>query len=229
MSECFGQAPGAILFDLDNTLCTFVDAKRAACDAVIAELGTGDREELFSYFLRPVHNFEDPAHISDYLIDIGAYSSVQKKKSEEIFTRVKIDHIGLYPGVIQVLDILVQEGIQIAIVTDAHSTNARIRMKRLNIDHYFPVFITPDISGQRKPDHTPFLMAMNQLHASPDTTWVVGDSLRREIQPGRELGLTTIYARYGDWIMADNPEIKPHYTLEQFCDLMNIPGLLDLS
>ncbi len=69
MHACTNSPPGAILFDLDNTLCTFVDAKRAACDAVITEIGTGDREELFSYFLRPVHNFEDLAHISDYLID----------------------------------------------------------------------------------------------------------------------------------------------------------------
>ncbi len=127
----------------------------------------------------------------------------------------------------QVLDILVHEEIPMAIVTDAHSTNALLRMKRLKIDQYFPIFITPDISGQRKPDHTPFLMAMNLLHTSPATTWLVGDSLRREIKPGRELGLTTIFARYGDWIMADIPEIQPHYILDHFHDLLKVPGLSD--
>ena len=35
--------PGAILFDLDNTLCTFVDAKQAACNAVVELIGTGIR------------------------------------------------------------------------------------------------------------------------------------------------------------------------------------------
>ena len=111
-----------------------------------------------------------------------------------------------------------------ALVTDAHSSNALIRMQRLGIDHYFPVLITPDISGQRKPNHTPFLMAMSRLNSTPETTWLVGDSLRREIQPGNELGLTTVFARYGDWIMADIPDIEPRYILDQFTDLLNVPG-----
>ena len=98
-------------------------------------------------------------------------------------------------------------------------------MKQLGIEDYFTTLITPDVSGKRKPDHTPFLMAMNVLQTEPATTWLVGDSLIREMKPGLELGLTTIYARYGDWIMPDLPEVIPHYTLEQFSDLLSIPGL----
>jgi putative hydrolase of the HAD superfamily len=229
MPSCTSFPPGAILFDLDNTLCTFSDAKKAACDAVVTEIGVGDREELFSYFLRPIHNFEDPAHIFDYLTDIGVYTPELGKKTEEIFVRAKLSSVSLYPGVTEVLEILIREGIPIAVVTDAHSTNARTRMKILNINQYFPILITPDISGQKKPDHAPFLMAMNKLHSSPETTWVVGDSLRREIQPGRDLGLVTIFARYGDWIHIDIPEIQPHYILDQFRDLLSIPGLSGLS
>ena len=218
--------PDAILFDLDNTLCTFVDAKRAACNATVSAIGSGNGDDLFDYFLRPVHNFEDHAHIDDYLTDIGAFTQERADLAGQVFDTVKLNTIALYPGVIEALDILVQADIKMALITDAHSTNARLRMKKLGIERYFPILVTPDISGQRKPDHTPFLMAMELLGTGPEATWIVGDSIRREIVPGLEIGLTTVYARYGDWIKPDITEIRPHYILDQFMDLLKFAGLV---
>lgn len=217
--------PKAILFDLDNTLCTFVDAKVAACNAVVKAIGAGTGDGLFSYFLRPVHNFEDHTHIIDYFTDIGEWTGVMQENAGEIYDRVKLDTITLYPGVRTTLNLLKETPIKIAVVTDAHSTNAQSRMRKLEIFDDFPVLITPDISGRRKPDHASFLLAMERLGTTPRTTWVVGDSLRREIVPGGEIGMTTIFARYGDWIQADLPEIKPDYILDQFSDLIALPGL----
>ncbi len=219
------SSPGAILFDLDNTLCTFVEAKQAACDAVIRLIGDGSGETLFSYFLRPVHNFEDHAHITDYLTDIGMYSEHLATMAGNVYDQVKLDTRTLYPGVEEILTTLKKTGIPIAVVTDALSRQAELRLEKLGIDHHFPVLVTPDRSGKRKPDHTPFLFAMEQLHTTPEETWIVGDSLRREIVPGLEMGMTTVFARYGDWIKIDLPGVRPHYILDQFTDLMNLPGL----
>ena len=225
MDGCIRAQPDAILFDLDNTLCTFVDAKRAACNAAVSTIGCGKGEDLFAYFLRPVHNFEDHAHITDYLTDIGAFSPEIADLAGHIYDTVKLDTITLYPGVIESLEILIRANVRIALVTDAHSSHARLRMNKLGITRYFPILITPDISGRRKPDHTPFLMAMELLGTRPSETWVVGDSIRREIIPGLEIGLTTVFARYGDWINADIPDVRPHYILDQFRDLVNLAGL----
>lgn len=221
--------PGAILFDLDNTLCTFVDAKQAACNAVVELIGTGSGEELFSYFLRPKYNFEDHAHITDYLNDLDAYSEQLVEKAGKVYDEVKLDTISLYPGVEETLDTLMDEGVKIAVVTDAFSSQAEERMHKLGIDSRFPVLVTPDRSGQRKPNHASFIMAMKQLDATPSETWVVGDSLRREVIPGLELGLTTVFARYGDWIQIEMPEVKPDHILDQFSDLLNLPGLRHLK
>lgn len=221
--------PGAILFDLDNTLCTFVDAKQAACNAVVELIGTGSGEELFSYFLRPKYNFEDHAHITDYLNDLDAYSEQLADKAGIVYDEVKLDTISLYPGVEETLDAIMEAGIKIAVVTDAFSYQAEERMHKLGIDSFFPVLVTPDISGQRKPGHASFILAMKQLDATPSETWVVGDSLRREVIPGLELGLTTVFARYGDWIQIEMPEVKPHHILDQFSDLLNLPGLSHLQ
>jgi putative hydrolase of the HAD superfamily len=221
--------PGAILFDLDNTLCTFVDAKQAACNAVVELIGAGSGEELFSYFLRPKYNFEDHAHIVDFLSDINLYSEDLAEKAGKVYDEVKLDTIALYPGVDEILDTLTEAGVKIAVVTDAFSAQAELRMHKLGIDSRFPVLVTPDRSGQRKPNHASFILAMKQLEVTPSETWVVGDSLRREMIPGLELGLTTVFARYGDWIQIDMPEVKPDHILDQFSDLMNLPGLCHLQ
>lgn len=225
MDNPSGRYPDAILFDLDNTLCTFLDAKIAACRAVTDYLGTGNKEELFQFFLRPVHSFEDPQHITDYMKAKGVFSDAAARHAIRLFEEVKIAHIHPYPGVHTTLTSLASMGIKMAVVTDAGNIQARQRLKKCNIDTFFPVLITPDRSGKRKPDHTPFQMALQELNAS-GTIWLVGDSIRREVIPGQQLGFVTIYARYGDYFMHYNPECAPDHTIDQFSDLLFVTGLI---
>ncbi|HOL40800.1 HAD hydrolase-like protein [Methanospirillum sp.] len=225
MDNPSGRSPDAILFDLDNTLCTFIDAKFAACRAVTDFLGTGNMEELFQYFLRPVHSFESPQHITDYMKAKGVFSPVAAEHAIRLFEEEKIAHIRPYPGVHHTLKSLASMGIKMAVVTDAASKQARQRLKKCDIDGFFPVLITPDRSGKRKPDHTPFQMALKELNAS-GTIWLVGDSIRREVIPGQQLGFLTIYARYGDYFMHSNPECTPDHTIDQFSELLFVTGLI---
>lgn len=225
MNNSPSRIPTAILFDLDNTLCTFIDAKWAACRAVTELFRCGEGEDLFGYFLRPVHGFEDHAHIDDYLRDKGLYSPATAKEAGDLFDSVKMDHIVPYAGVRETLEIVHARGIRMAVVTDASRVQAERRLVKCGLDHYFPILVTPDSSGTRKPDHAPFLLALQQLATSRSNTWLVGDSLRREIAPGNELGLVTIFARYGDWIKTEFPGINPDYTIEEFQDLLALPGL----
>ncbi len=224
MNNSSGCIPDAILFDLDNTLCTFIDAKYAACRAVTDYIGTGNETELFQYFLRPVHSFEDPNHIFDYLKEKGLYTPASADHAARLFEDVKIAHIHPYPGVLDTLRHLASLGIKMAIVTDAGSEQARKRMRKCDIDCYFPVLITPDRSGKRKPDHTPFRMALRELSAA-GTIWLVGDSVRREVIPGQELGFVTVYARYGDYFAQYNPDCAPDHIIDQFSDLLIINDL----
>lgn len=222
MTPLPSNLPDAILFDLDNTLVTFVDAKRAACDAVVQYTGTGSGEELFRYFLRPVHNFEDPGHIYDYLTDKGFFSPNTADAAAGIYEDVKMRHISLYPGVISTLDALAGFGVKMAVVTDASLFQAEKRIMRCGIGKYFPVTITPDLSGRRKPDYASFMMALDRLRCKSSNVWIVGDSMRREIDPGNKLGFTTIFARYGDWIQEEFPGITPSYVIDRFEELLDL-------
>lgn len=208
-----------IIFDMDNTLYNFFDAKLLACERATAIIGTGNGEELFRYFLSGRHGFENPENIRDFMTDRDAWNELLFKEASETYEEVKLSSISPYPGVQELIPAISESGIGMTIVTDAESRQAKERLTKLGLYDYFQSVITPDITGKRKPDPTNFFNAMQVMKTLPEQTMIVGDSPKREIEPGNKLGLMTVYAKYGDWIKTPFPSIKPDYTLEKFEDL----------
>ncbi len=189
----------AIIFDLDNTLVDFISAKQKACSAVIDNLGRGDPDVLFSYFRRGRYGFEDYGNIFDYLSDIGVSGSKEYLMSCSIYEEVKLSSLMPYPGIRLVLEKLRKTGLSLGVVTDADSDHASKRLEKAKIADLFDVVITPDISGYRKPHPSSFILALDSLRTEPFRAACVGDSIRRDIEPGRQLGMLTVHAAYGDW------------------------------
>lgn len=188
-----------VLFDLDNTLVDFISAKQQACAAVIDYLGYGDPDELFSYFLSMRHGFEDYGNIFDYLSDLGINGSGAYLRSCTIYEEVKLTHIRPYHGMKEALTALRSEGLRLGVVTDADSYHAEKRLKKANLFNFFDIVMTPDMSGSKKPNPNSFLMALDFLRTDPMHAICVGDSIRRDIEPAKRLGMCTIHAAYGDW------------------------------
>ena len=57
-SKADAKSIKAVIFDMDNTLFDFVEAKIKAYRAVCGYIGMGDEIELLDYFLRRKHDFE---------------------------------------------------------------------------------------------------------------------------------------------------------------------------
>lgn len=188
----------AVIFDLDNTLVDFVEAKIKACRAVAERLGCGDADELLQYFLRNKHGFESHENIADYLRDKGIYCERLYRECCEIYDKVKLESIKLYPGIREVLSILKQKGLKLAVVTDAENGHAISRLKKAGLLEYFDVVISADIAGKRKPEPDSLLLALKKLGVKAEEAAIVGDSLRRDIEAGKRLGMLTVYAAYGD-------------------------------
>ncbi|MEN6341028.1 MAG: hypothetical protein ABFC89_00545, partial [Methanospirillum sp.] len=90
----------AVLFDLDNTLVRFIDAQRSACEAIVDLVGAGTADALFASFLRPVHTFESPAHIEDYLVSIGCEADCETVAAR--YEEAKLEALEPYAGVVGV-------------------------------------------------------------------------------------------------------------------------------
>jgi putative hydrolase of the HAD superfamily len=62
------------------------------------------------------------------------------------------------------------------------------------------------------------------MSLQPHETLFVGDSLRRDVMPSKQIGMITAYAKYGD-LNSDRDRVeteKPDFVLNDFKDVMNI-------
>ena len=189
----------AIIFDMDNTLFDFVEAKLISCAAVIACVNlTVEPLVLLKYFLRPAHGFESHEHIRDFLHDNNCYSETAFTRCCTIYDEEKVAAITPYPHVAETLSTLRERGLKLGVVTDAHNGNALKRLRKAGLFEYFDAIITKDMSGMAKPSPEPFLLGMDLLGVCAEETMLVGDSIRRDIVPAKALGMFTVHAVYGD-------------------------------
>ncbi len=214
-----------IIFDMDNTLFDFVKAKIAACTAIVEYIGTGDPHELFSYFRRGKHGFEDIENISDYLLEYEVYSQERFHECCTIYEKEKVSSIELYPDVKRTMLDLKNMELNIGILTDADKRNASARLKKVALCGCFDSLFTFDMTGRKKPSHKPFIYALDSMGLEAHETLFVGDSLNRDISPSKQLGMLTVHAIYGDCDLSVNSqpvEETPDHVINKFRDLLTI-------
>jgi putative hydrolase of the HAD superfamily len=208
-----------IFFDMDNTLFDLVGAQIASCHRVARFLGREEGDDLYQYFLRPLHGYEAHENIHDYMKDRGLPLDGGYARARYIYEEEKLRHITPYPGVPETLGLIRDHGLPMAIVTDAHSRDATIRLEKSGLLPFFSGIVSCDLSGAKKPAHEPFLAALEMFRADPQETLLIGDSPRRDIEPCRELGIRTVYARYGDRFADDRSTVPADFTIDAMEEL----------
>ncbi len=185
-----------VMFDMDNTLFDFVEAKLTACNAMVEHMGDGDPAELYSYFHRGKYDYEHTGNIQDYLCNICREEMFDS--CCDIYLRTKIKSIELYPGVRQTFKRIHSKGLPIMIVTDAHTDMALARLEQVELLDCVDRLITCDVTGLKKADEGFFENALEIAGMGPREVIFVGDSMVRDIIPARKAGIITAYASYGD-------------------------------
>jgi len=211
------------LFDMDNTLFDLVGAQMAACEAVTRSLGITQGNPLYPYFLRPVHGYESHENILDFLHDRKIPAPVSYDAARRIYEEEKIRYITPYPGVVETLSCIRDQGLPMGIITDAHSRDAVRRLEKADLLPFFTCMITYDLVRVKKPAHEPFIVALDMLKSPADEVLLVGDSPRRDIEPAKTLGFHTVYARYGDRFSDDRSQVQADYIINTMTEL---PGIL---
>jgi putative hydrolase of the HAD superfamily len=212
----------AVLFDMDNTLFDLVGAQIAACQEVTRSLGVTEENLLFPYFLRPLHGFESHENILDFIRDRGIPVSGSYDGARRIYEQEKIRFITPYPGVVHTLRHIRDQGLPLGIVTDAHSRDAVMRLEKAGLLPFFSCMVTYDLVRVKKPAPEPFIAALDMLKFMADEVLFVGDSPRRDIEPGKTLGFRTVYARYGDRFSDDRSSVQADYTIDTMAELPEI-------
>jgi putative hydrolase of the HAD superfamily len=216
-----------ILFDMDNTLFDLVGAQIAACRAVTRYLGQPESDALFEdYFMSDYRGFESYENIRDYLHDRSIPEDGNFREACRIYETVKLDQTVPYEGIPAMLEKLRLAGLPMAIITDAHSRDATRRLEKTGLLPFFCGVVSYDMVRVKKPAHEPFLCALEMMRADAGDTLLIGDSPHRDIRPARDLGIRTVYARYGDRFsgVRDCPEAD--FVIDRIDELIPILGSL---
>jgi len=195
----------AVIFDLDNTLLDFMKMKEYAVKAAIAgmiEAGLDiDDEESYKTIVS-IYEEEgwENQQIFNYFLDrtVGEVNNKYLAAAIVAYRRAREANLLLYPNVNHTLVELMKAGIKLAVVSDAPSREAWMRIYYLNLHHHFDFVLTFDDTNARKPSPIPFQMALKELKTEPSETLMVGDWPERDVAGANNLGIRTIFARYGD-------------------------------
>lgn len=195
----------AIILDLDNTLTDFMKMKGAAIDAALdGMLDAGllvSREVLREHIWR-VYNergIEYQQVFDQALMEaVGTIDPRVLAAGIVAYRRARESTLVTYPHVQYTLLGLLKRGIKLAVVSDAPRGQVWLRLASLQLHNLFDVVVTFDDTNARKPSPEPFRMALSHLGLGADETLMVGDWAERDVVGASQVGIRTVFARYGD-------------------------------
>ncbi len=195
----------AVIFDLDNTLVDFMAMKRQAVEAAIHAM----RDAGFKLSVEEIRKRIDTIYkqrgiefqsVFDELL-YNEFSKIDYKILSAgviAYRRAREAALVPYPHVYMTLMELTKMHIKLAVVSDAPAKEAWLRLCYLNLHHIFDVVVTFEDTGERKPNPGPFRKALDRLKVKASETLMVGDWAERDVVGAAQVGMKTIFARYGD-------------------------------
>jgi putative hydrolase of the HAD superfamily len=217
----------AIVFDLDNTLVDFMAMKRQAIDAAIdAMLDSGLELERSEIKARVDAIYQERGIEYQQVFDDLIFGIFQKIDHRVLasgviaYRRAREAALKPYPHVTATLVELVKRGTKLAILTDAPSREAWLRLCYVNLHHIISTVVTFDDTQERKPSGKPFLKVLELLGVGPEEALMVGDWPERDIVGAKSVGMKTAFARYGDTF--GTKDHGADFELKDIADLLKI-------
>ena len=83
-------------------------------------------------------------------------------------------------------------------------------LRDYGIRHLFKGIIESAVVGVRKPNPTLFRLGVDALELPADSVLVVGDSLRKDIEPAEHLGCQVLWLKGKGWTQEEDQQTHPH-------------------
>jgi len=217
----------AVIFDLDNTLVDFMAMKRQAIDAAINSMIDAGlqlpAEEVKSRIdaIYKERGIEFQNVFDQLLYDVFRKVDYKILSAGIIaYRRAREAALVPYPHVSLTLVALVKRGMKLAVVSDAPRREAWLRLCYLNFHHFFDAVVTFEDTGERKPGPAPFRRALDLLAVEPQEAIMVGDWPERDVVGAAQVGMITVFARYGDTFGTNISDAR--YDIDDVSQLIDI-------
>lgn len=83
-------------------------------------------------------------------------------------------------------------------------------LRAYGIRHLFKGIIESAVVGIRKPNPTLFRLGVDALELNAQDVLVVGDSLRKDIEPAEQLGCQVLWLKGKGWTQEEDAQTHPH-------------------
>ena len=194
-----------VVFDLDNTLLDFMKMKQVAVrSAIRGMIEAGLKIDEDKSFDNIISLYEQIGWENQKVFDVFLENSIGYVDNKFLaagvvaYRRAREANLLAYPNVNKTLIDLTKLGMKLAVVSDAPSREAWMRIYYLNLYHFFDAVVTFDDSGERKPSSVPFEMALKKLRLKPESSLMIGDWPERDVVGAKKIGMKTAFAVYGD-------------------------------
>jgi HAD superfamily hydrolase (TIGR01509 family) len=215
-----------VLFDLDGTLLDSIMSMQKAFVKVVEGLGANiteeERHNVGENLSKILTTRSSPFASISFLWRLGKYVGLptHKRIHMMILTYNRLKYIAnnsnLFNSVPEVLEVLRNRGVKMAIVT-TRSRNELIHiLKMFSIESYFSAAVSRDDVKNGKPSPDPLLFALKQLGLKPNETAMVGD-MPTDIEAGRRAGTKTVGLLNGIFkkeLIASHPDVSINSILE---------------
>jgi len=194
-----------IIFDLDNTLTDFMRMKDESIIAAIRSMidaGLDFPEKEINEAIYRIYDDEGIEYqkvFNKLLVDLIGHVDYRILAAGIVgYRKAREAALVLYPHVNRTLLTLLKRGLRLAVISDAPRQEAWMRLCYLGLHHMFDTVIAFEDTGERKPSPVPFRLALERIGIEPTEALMVGDWPERDIAGAGELGIHTVFARYGD-------------------------------
>ncbi|MBX8633034.1 MAG: HAD family hydrolase [Thermoplasmata archaeon] len=239
-SHSNSSLPGAVFFDLDETIFEFRSSSRAGLKAVISsfpQLSSVGDETLESLYWNL--GKETLQLVRSGNLEIGCESEYRFKKLLEFLgLNVKEDELSslivsydaefskqcrTVPGAREILAGIRDGGIKIGVITNGPRKTQIKTLERLKLNPLIDFMITPDDAGALKPDPRIFIRATDLAEVPPENSVMVGDSWANDILGASSLGIKPVwFNRKGEQIPLTDVAIS-------ITTLWELPGIIGLQ
>ena len=199
-----------VLFDLDGTL---IDSVRLILDSyhhTLATHGLPPRsdEEWLAGVGTPLTAQFAAWREQEGMIEalIATYREYNLKHHDRMVT--------VYPGVVDVVQALKEDGIATGLVTSKNRSGAVRGLTLVKLESLMDVLVCADEVENPKPHPEPVEKAVRLLGADPATTVYVGDSIH-DMRSGRAAGVRTAAVLWGPFGRSHLEGAQPDYWLEK--------------
>lgn len=205
----------AVCFDLDDTLCGYWDASKAAIRKAF-EMHTPDAvsvDEMVAAWARAFRDFSRHVKRSDWygtylqrgeptrtelmrlaLLEVGFDDVDRAKRMSQIYAQERNERLRLFPDAREVLDTLKQR-FPLGLITNGPADIQRQEIQTLGLVNDFALVLIEGELGFGKPEHQVFEKAEHFFDLKPEELLFIGNSYAHDIRPALERGWRAIWVR----------------------------------